>query len=176
MITWPELALDDPRVVRTLRRWGHPYGWAKGSPATADDPGSDRDDSDCSGEAQETLVEAGELDAAEPDRSSHELAMICDPVKEGDERPYDLAFYGEDGRITHVMVVVGTPGRAGRLGRAVDHARGRPPGLRPAPPPPLPPGPGVPRAHQGGAPATEHLVNFADATEIAWIQRGPASW
>lgn len=114
-IVWPELALDDPRVVRVLRRWGHPYGWNKGSPATADDPGSDRDDSDCSGEAQEILVDAGELDGAEPDRNSRGLAMICDPVKEGDEQPFDLAFYGT-GAITHVMVVVGRQAVLGASG------------------------------------------------------------
>lgn len=116
MLTWPELALADARVIHVLRRWGHPYGWAKGSPATADDPGSARDDSDCSGEAQEILVEAGELDPGQPDRSANALAYACDLVADGAEKPFDLAFYGAAGAITHVMVVVGVQAVLGASG------------------------------------------------------------
>lgn len=106
-MTFPSLSRD-PRVIECiLARFGAPYGWAKGSPATADDPGSLRDDADCSGMAQEALVVAGELDAEQPDRNAYNLAMVCDPIPRGQERPFDLAFYGSHGKITHVMVVVG---------------------------------------------------------------------
>ena len=106
-MTFPSLSRDPRVIAAILDRWGAPYGWAEGSPATADDPGSLRDDSDCSGMAQEVLVIAGELDPGEIDRNAYNLAMVCDPIPRGKEQPFDLAFYGVGGKITHVMVVVG---------------------------------------------------------------------
>ena len=110
-MTFPSLALDDPRVVVALRTWGAPYGWAKGDPSTADDPGSERDDADCGGHAQEVLVRAGLLHPEQPDRSARGLADICELVT--DARPFDLYFYGTRDAagkvraITHVGVCVG---------------------------------------------------------------------
>jgi hypothetical protein len=47
------------------------------------------------------------LRPTEPDRTAHELVMVCDPVPHGSERLGDLAFYGRRGQITHVMVCLG---------------------------------------------------------------------
>jgi len=94
--------VDDPQVRALLATLGTPYHWAKGSPASPWPPGP----SDCSGYAQAALVLLGLLRPTEPDRTAHDLAMVSSPLKRGEERLGDLAFYGR-GKVTHVMLCLG---------------------------------------------------------------------
>jgi cell wall-associated NlpC family hydrolase len=95
-------ALEDVRVRDLMEAWGEAYSWGEGEPWT---PWLNGEDGyDCSGFAQAALVRLGLLSAKSPDRSAYGLANVCDPIKPGDERLGDLAFYGSP--VHHVMVVI----------------------------------------------------------------------
>lgn len=107
-----DLMSADPRVTELLGLVGISYWWGKGDPSTPF-PASAYD---CSGLAQGVLVKYGMLKSTEPDRNAYNLAMISDPVTRGQQKFGDLAFYGRNGKITHVQVCIGGPWTIGARG------------------------------------------------------------
>jgi len=109
------LPLNDPRLLDLLAAWGALYSWGAGTPGNAEGgwPGGVKGTRggigwDCSGFAQAALVRLGMLSVRAPDCSASTLYGLGAPVAAGEEQMGDLAFYGPHGRISHVMVVIGT--------------------------------------------------------------------
>lgn len=103
--------LNDPRVQVALRLIGVRYHYGRGAPkdGTLGFAECLEAPTDCSGSAQVYAVVVGDIDASQPDRNAHGLAMICDPVSLDDARAGDLVFYDRDadGRLEHVAIYIG---------------------------------------------------------------------
>jgi cell wall-associated NlpC family hydrolase len=111
-----KLDLDDPKVVLLLRAWGTPYSWGAGQArdvvtlhGAAPPPKGLKGGRgwDCSGFAQAALALLGLLDPKAIDHTAASLWSITKPILLADARLGDLAFYGANGHITHVMVCLG---------------------------------------------------------------------
>jgi cell wall-associated NlpC family hydrolase len=108
------LPLADTRALDLLSAWGVPYSWGAGFPKSVQSTWPDGARGlaggvgwDCSGFAQAALVRLGLLSPAAPDRTAGGLYDLMVPVVPNQERLGDCAFYGI-GRVSHVMVVLGT--------------------------------------------------------------------
>lgn len=111
-----KLDVMDQRVSELLLAWGIPYSWGAGTPkdgggAWPPDPlpkglGGGRG-FDCSGFAQAALVRLGLLSRQAQDRTAAALWDTATPIDESEARLGDLAFYGSNGRISHVAVCLG---------------------------------------------------------------------
>jgi cell wall-associated NlpC family hydrolase len=110
------LDLDDDRIIGLLRAWGVAYSWGAGQArdvvslhgAGPLPKGLNGGHGwDCSGFAQAALAYLGKLDPNAADRTAAGLHGITHPVVLDDAALGDLAFYGVNGRISHVMVCLG---------------------------------------------------------------------
>lgn len=103
--------LHDPHVQAALHLVGARYHYGRGTPkdGVLGDAECLRAPTDCSGGAQKYAVVVGDIDADQPDRNAHALAMVCDPVSLKDARCGDLVFYDRnaDGRLEHVAIYIG---------------------------------------------------------------------
>ena len=107
----PTVDLQDPRVQVALHLIGTRYHYGRGSPrdGALGEAACLLQPLDCSGAAQVYAVVVGDIDATQPDRSAHDLAMVCDPVSIEQARAGDLVFYDRnaDGRLEHVAIYIG---------------------------------------------------------------------